>query len=207
MVNLCHLVWSHPAANRYEKTSHLFSMSCIKTKPQKISKALWEQLFYCSMDLVNVKDHHLTPGDPTCLQVLTKAWRLKQSMTTFPFTLWMGSTTTPTALGFNCSKLCWVLMSLEPGRSVEGFTKHQPPRLHPANDQTGEPCTWAADVSGPSYIVHVLWCFSVGGEIKGWRYLSLEEQTTMFEKCFCSTRNGCTMIQTQHLLKRLIHPS
>jgi len=32
-------------------------------------------------------------------------------MTTFPFTLWMGSTTTATALWFRASKLCCVLMS------------------------------------------------------------------------------------------------
>ncbi len=31
---------------------------------------------------------------------------LKASMTTLPLTLWIGSTTTATALGFNCSKLC-----------------------------------------------------------------------------------------------------
>lgn len=43
---------------------------------------------------------------------------LKQSMTTFPLTDWIGSTTTPTARGFNCSKLCCVLISsafLSPG--------------------------------------------------------------------------------------------
>jgi hypothetical protein len=31
---------------------------------------------------------------------------LKQSITTLPLTLWIGSTTTATARGFSCSKLC-----------------------------------------------------------------------------------------------------
>ena len=36
---------------------------------------------------------------------------LKASMTTFPLTDWMGSTTTATARSDSASKLCWVLMS------------------------------------------------------------------------------------------------
>ena len=35
----------------------------------------------------------------------------KASITTFPLTDWIGSTTTATARGFSCSKDCCVLMS------------------------------------------------------------------------------------------------
>ena len=48
-------------------------------------------------------------GSPLTIRSYTK--HLKQSMTTFPLTDWIGSTTTPTARGFNCSKLCCVLIS------------------------------------------------------------------------------------------------
>ena len=41
--------------------------------------------------------------------------RRKASMTTFPFTDWIGSTTTATARSDNASKLCWVLIST-PGK-------------------------------------------------------------------------------------------
>merc|ERR1719329_1660946 len=51
----------------------------------------------------------------------------KQSMTTLPFTDWMGSTTTPTALGFSCSKLCCVLTSVpENQQPMPGWEWYQP---------------------------------------------------------------------------------
>lgn len=51
----------------------------------------------------------------------------KQAYYTFPFTLWMGSTTTATALSDKASKLCWVLISTPDNQQPKpGWLWYQP---------------------------------------------------------------------------------
>lgn len=51
----------------------------------------------------------------------------KQAYNTFPFTLWMGSTTTATALSDKASKLCWVLISTPDNQQPKpGWLWYQP---------------------------------------------------------------------------------
>lgn len=48
-------------------------------------------------------------------------------MTTLPLTDWMGSTTTATARGVNCSKDCWVLISTDESQQPKpGCEWYQP---------------------------------------------------------------------------------
>ena len=61
--------------------------------------------------------YHDYNGDKTAWSVyaIIAIWgliSLNASMTTFPLTDWMGSTTTATHLGWSISKLCWVFTSV-----------------------------------------------------------------------------------------------